>query len=93
MYPYQLYVPTTIPTRTHKTITQMNHATALAHIEAVGDRGHALLVETVPTHFPTLEGDACISQPQLVTPPDSDANHKRERNPPICRSHTLTPLF
>jgi len=37
-------------------ITMMEHATALAHIEVVGDKGDALLVETVPTHFPTLKG-------------------------------------
>lgn len=37
-------------------ITMMEHATALARIEAVGGQGLALLVETVPTHFPTLKG-------------------------------------
>ena len=57
-YPYPptprpLPPPTPIPIRTPN---QMEHATALAHIEVVGDKGDALLVETVPTHFPTLKG-------------------------------------
>ena len=45
----------------------MEHATALAYIEAAGDKGHALLVETVPVHFPTLKG--CLQAAYAAAPP------------------------
>ena len=53
--PLPLPLPPPPPTPI-RTPNQMEHATALAHIEVVGDKGNALLVETVPTHFPTLKG-------------------------------------